>query len=146
MSSRLLSWVAAGTMLLASAILMPATAALAGPSASQVPRTAGPDCTGGAIASCVYISGSGNHIKQMKGWATSNQELPLGGLHVELEGPHGRIKSCSSFLLDGYTNGPNCVWSPNANETPGRYCATVWWWDPITKGYLNFGTPCITVN
>ena len=142
MSSRLLSWVAAGTMLLASAILMPATTALAGTSASQVPRTAGPNCSDTELA-CVYISGSGNHINYMKGWAR-NQTIFELTLHVELIGPHGKIKDCSAFTIKTDQNSPNCVWSPNANETPGSYCSETWHWNSF--GWQVYGEACITVN
>jgi hypothetical protein len=137
MSSRFLAKIAIGVMILASPVALPAATALA----------AGPVCTsGGAISACVQISGSGDHITRMKGWATSNEVFPLGDMHIELEGPHGKIKNCASFTLPGYSNGPNCVWTPNRKETPGRYCSTLWWYNPYAGGYEDFGTPCITVS
>jgi len=46
-------------------------------------------------------------------------------VHLELSGPHGLIKNCPTITVGAFDN-DYCTWSPNANETAGRYCVTVW--------------------
>jgi hypothetical protein len=133
------SWVgiAAGIVLLASVVALPATPALA---------TAGPNCITQNWEVCVYVNGSGLHINYMKGWMRNNSVDATSPMHIELEGPNGLIKNCATFVAPGRSNGPNCQWSPNRNVTAGRYCTTLWEYQAAFNEWINWGTECIDVH
>jgi hypothetical protein len=94
---------------------------------------------------CVNITGTGLHIDSMKGWMRNNTGTSIPRLHIELSGPNGLIRNCSTFTAAAHSNSPNCIWSPNKPETGGHYCVTLWQYEGGTL-YNKFGQDCVDVR
>lgn len=96
---------------------------------------------------CVNITGTSLHVDSMKGWMRNNTSDSLPGLHIEMTGPHGLIKNCpssGSWYIYPNSNSPNCIWSPNANETGGTYCVILWQYQ--SGSYVAVGRECVKVH
>jgi len=126
--------IVAGVALLASAIAMPATTALA----------SGQTCNESSLTTCVYVEGSGLYVDYAQGWATDNTAFTYNNLHIEIEGPAGLLQNCGTFSLSYGQTSPSCFWERNGDVEAGNYCATLWYY---TNGeYYNMGTPCVDVH
>ncbi|HZR53785.1 MAG TPA: hypothetical protein VFB06_30290 [Streptosporangiaceae bacterium] len=79
----------------------------------------------GFLEGCANVNGSGLHINSLQGVVTNIGVGDQHMVHLELSGPHGLIKNCPTITV-GSLDSDSCTWSPNANETAGSYCVTVW--------------------
>ena len=128
-------------MALVAAVIAAAPLALlsAAPAAASFTQ-----CTNQELNICVHVQGTGLFVDYVSGWAKNNSVNGFTGLHIEIEGPAGRLKNCSSFTLGSGQTSPTCKWTRNGYVRAGNYCATLWQWDG--SGYLNLGTPCVDVH
>ena len=101
-----------------------------GPAAVIVPNDAGPRCgTGGSsgnVNTCITAFGSGLHVNEID---VSAQVLSSArDLQICLRGPAGVI-ACNpptGFIHVGVGGAIGIVWTPNATEPGGDYCANTW--------------------
>ncbi len=95
---------------------------------------------------CTFVVGSGLHISSVYGYISSSpSQSDIPNLHIEIYGPNGHIKNCSTFTLFQNTQGPTCTWSPNANERGGDYCTRTWQYNGGTN-YSVLRSECVNVH
>jgi hypothetical protein len=131
------------------AIAISALALSAGVASAATPANTGNACWLNSGPSepgitCVNITGTGLHIKTMKGWWRNESGVTLSGIHIELEGPNGRIKNGPTVTVRNDSNSPNVVWSPNRNEKAGRYCSVAWYYED--HHFVDLGGDCVSVR
>jgi hypothetical protein len=83
----------------------------------------------GDVNECTKVYGSGLHVSYLDSLSYfSDIAAGYTNLHIELYGPHGHIKNCSTFDFPAGNNeqSPLCEDVVNANVAPGNYCGRTW--------------------
>jgi hypothetical protein len=116
--------------------VLPATAAMA----------SGSKCSGNAgVSTCTHVKGTGLYVSYVNGQAYNGYGTKTGPVHIEIEGPAGRLLNCSAHLLAPGTYGPVCTWTRNGNVQAGNYCSTAW--EETRPGYyVKDATACVSVH
>lgn len=134
------TWIEAmvGTAVLAAAVALPASAAVAGTTASprsvaasaaSVRPDTATECNPNPLTvvdECTTVVGTGTYVDSISGQTFSNVITDLDNIHIEIYGPGGKIKRCNNFNLGAYGVSPSCLWvnpHPHVHVTTGNYCS-----------------------
>lgn len=122
------------------AVALPATPAFAVASFTN--------CNGENFDTCAHVQGTGLYVDYISGWTTNDYPVGSGeaiGLHIEITGPSGSLKSCATFNLNAGHQSPTCTWTKNGNVNAGNHCAILWGANG-SGGYNNLGTACVNIH
>lgn len=154
---RLLSFVALAAAVLASlAMASPARAATVAdkpstvswfvrPAGTVVPDTGqscGTGASSGNVETCMLVNGSGLHVN----FAQSSAQVLNAARTLQscIRGPQGTI-GCTPFVSVAVGDAIGVLWSPNATEPGGDYCANTWRLNS-DGSHTEIGHQCVNVH
>ena len=126
-----------GAAALATALALPASAAMASTASPRpavasgagiIPNTA-TECNPNPLTvvdECTTVVGTGTYVDSISGQTFSNSFGDLDNIHIEIYGPGGKIKRCANFDLGPLGVSDSCLWvnpHPHVHVTAGNYCS-----------------------